>query len=89
MRMLALVIALLGVPAFAADYSPWPGRAGGEIAESQTAQGPATSRCVPCGGCRETMCCCPMAQNPTCVPGSVTKLPNGNTECGIAQCGCR
>ena len=26
MRGLALVVALLSVPAFAADYSPWPGR---------------------------------------------------------------
>src|SRR5580704_79469 len=25
MRVLALVIALLSVPAFAADYTPWPG----------------------------------------------------------------
>jgi hypothetical protein len=26
MKALALVVALLSVPAFAADYSPWPGR---------------------------------------------------------------
>jgi hypothetical protein len=25
MRVLALVVALLGLPAFAADYTPWPG----------------------------------------------------------------
>ena len=26
MKVLALVVALLSVPAYATDYSPWPGR---------------------------------------------------------------
>ena len=87
MRILALVVALLSVPAFAADYSPWPGQARGTIAGERLAQG--TQRCVPCGGCQETMCCCSMSQQPTCQPGTVTKLPNGNTECSMARCGCQ
>lgn len=31
MRILALVVALLSVPAFAANYSPWPGAEGRPI----------------------------------------------------------
>ena len=33
MRILALVVALLSVPAFAADHSPWP--AGERLAQRQ------------------------------------------------------
>jgi hypothetical protein len=83
MKMLALLlIALLSVPAFAADYSPWRGQTGERFAQG-------TQKCVPCNGCREEMCCCSMSQQPTCQPGTVTKLPNGNTECSMPQCGCR
>lgn len=32
MRALALVVALLSVPAFGADYSPWPGQEPAPIA---------------------------------------------------------
>lgn len=33
MRVLALVVALLSVPAFGADYSPWPGREQASVAD--------------------------------------------------------
>jgi len=79
--VLALVVALLCVPASAADYSPWPGQ---QMAQNRG--GPATQECVPCGGgcplqTGVMMCCCPMGKTPTCTPGTSTKLPNGNTEC--------
>jgi hypothetical protein len=35
MRTLALVVALLSVPAFAADYTPWPGRGSEPIASER------------------------------------------------------
>jgi hypothetical protein len=36
MRALALVFALLSAPAFAADHTPWPGRAPAPIASEWT-----------------------------------------------------
>jgi hypothetical protein len=88
MKVLALILALLSVPAFAADHSPWPGQGSGTLAGEQLAQGKGTQLCVPCTGCQETMCCCPSPQRPTCQNGTVTKLPNGNTACSMPQCSC-
>ena len=82
MRILALVVALLSVPAFAADHSPWP--AGERLAQRQ-----GTQLCAPCSGCQDTMCCCPTTQQPVCQPGTSTKLPNGNTACTMPQCSYR
>jgi hypothetical protein len=55
MRLLALVVTLLSVPAFAADYSPWPTK-GAQLRASEwveQAQGQACcKRCTkgkPCG----------------------------------------
>lgn len=36
MRVLALLLVLLSLPAFAADYTPWPGAGGVEVAQAQT-----------------------------------------------------
>jgi hypothetical protein len=56
MRGLALVVALLSVPAFAADYSPWPGREPAPIASEWTELAQQGDRCCkrctkgqPCG----------------------------------------
>jgi hypothetical protein len=55
MRVLALVVALLSVPAFAADHTPWPGRERERIVVSkwvELAQQTCCKRCTkgqPCG----------------------------------------
>ena len=83
MRMvLALVVALLCVPAFAADHSPWPGQTSGT--DRLMAQ---VRACVYfSGGCTPVQCCCAADQKPSGVDGTRTKLANGNTECTVARC---
>jgi len=54
MRVLALVVALLSVPAFAADYSPWPsqGERSGVSERTELAQQSCCKKCSkgqPCG----------------------------------------
>jgi len=54
MRALALVVALLSVPAFAADYTPWPGQEREPIASKwiELAQQTCCKKCTkgqPCG----------------------------------------
>jgi hypothetical protein len=48
MRVLALVVALLSVPAFAADYTPWPGQERGLVASTlvEQAQQSCCKRCT-------------------------------------------
>ena len=56
MKVLAVVVALLSVPAFAADYTPWPGREPAPITSERTELAQQGDRCCkrctkgqPCG----------------------------------------
>ena len=78
--LLVLLVALLSLPAFAADYSPWPGRA--------TEQAQATQACCVGNGCQGSFeCCCPVPKKPTCVNAVITPLSGGRSECKPQSCG--
>ena len=52
MRILAVVFALLSVPAFAADYSPWSAQAGERFAQILPGKNECTGEGFPgCPGC--------------------------------------
>ena len=89
MRILALVVVLFSLPAFAADHSPWSSADGPSTAGERLAQAPGTQYCIPYTGCLDGMHCCPAPQKPSCQNGVITKLPNGNSTCTMANCSCQ
>jgi hypothetical protein len=79
MKILALVVALFSLPAFAADYTPWSG--GTQIAQNQ-------QLCCVGNGCQgQFECCCPSPKKPTCVNAVITPMGNGNSSCRPQSCG--
>jgi hypothetical protein len=86
MKMLALVVALLSVPAFAADYSPWSGQAGERFAQATKIRECSAGGLQPnCPGCAAS---CPPGHAAVC-KNAVTENNNGKLTCvQPAQCSC-